>query len=810
MPRKLSGKLILVFVLLLTNVPRLLLAQPANDWQGFRGNDGRANIAVDSGLKSGKFDLRVRWKRPVGSGYSGITISDGRCVTMAAGKDKDSLICFSSSSGDKLWETAVDENYAGQSGSFDGPVSTPTIAGDSVVALSAQGKLLAAKLDNGKIVWTRQLTEPPIAATKPMYGFSCSPIVVNDTVVAVCGGKDSFVCGFDLETGKTRWSSENDNVQCQSPVLMKIAGRQMIVAAGMTKLFGLDPATGEKLFAYEHGGTGARGAFSIVPVQIDSERIFIAHDDRSSSIVRVEFKDKEFSATQTSTTRAIQNTFNVPVFHDGKLFGYNNRILTALDVETNRQLWKSRNPGDAFHIIVDGHLVLITKKGDLSIASTGTKKFKEIRAVKKLFEDLVWSLPSFSNNAIYVRSLGEIARVDIVPAAKPGEAAVATEALPLSDNFTKFISKLNREPDEKSRKKIINQFVDNHPVTPVIEQGIAHFYYYDDAGDVAIASNIFGARQERKMIRIDDFFYYAVRLPADQRAEYSLFVDFQSTNDPRNKNTSFESSIYVDDMEVKISYESGDLTPINMSWFAMPNWKPPRYLKAIDTNSPKPISGSMQTIKVQELNVDVYLPPGYADSELRYPVVYIHGSEARTIGKIEFAFDALIQSKTVKPAILVFMPLETGDPTPENFPTFVSQKLIPAVDNQLRTKSDRKHRTNYSAGFLAPMGMLTAARNSELFSATAVQSPFIFGGPAEGAFTELKNVDNALTVYSEWGSFDMFNPHENWDMRKIGKRVFDESQASKNLTVVGGKVSDTTGWHSWRNRFEEVFKTLLK
>ena len=67
-----------------------------------------------------------------------------------------------------------------------------------------------------------------------------------------------------------------------------------------------------------------------------------------------------------------------------------------------------------------------------------------------------------------------------------------------------------------------------------------------------------------------------------------------------------------------------------------------------------------------------------------------------------------------------------------------------------------------------------------------------------------------MTVYCDWGSFDMFNPHENWDMRKIGKRVFDEAVASKNLNVVGGRVSDTTGWHSWRNRFEEIFKALLK
>lgn len=782
--------------------------QQPDDWAAFRGNNGTGNVKAGSLLASGEVNLKVRWKKKLGSGYSGISIVGDQIVTMYAGQQYDMLVCLDAASGKGHWQIPIDNNYKGHDGSFDGPVSTPAISDDTIVALSAQGKLIAANLADGKLRWERSLTAAPISATAPMYGFCCCPIIVDDVVVVICGGQDSFLCGFDLKSGEILWRSENDQIQCQSPVLMKLAGQQVVVAAGMTKLFGFDPKTGNKIFEHLHQGSGARGAFSIVPVQLDEQRIFTAHDDRSSSVVSVTKKSDTFETKTTLTTRAIQNTYNVPVLHDGKIFGYNNRILTACDASTGQQLWKSREPGDAFHIIVDGHLILATKKGDLVVGTAGEKEFQPIANVK-VFDNLVWSLPSFSKNSIYVRSLGEIARIDLV-SASGNETAVSelTLLMPMATEFSKFILKLTETSNKSDRAKLIDDFVAKHPSSPFIDQGIAHFYYRGSARDVAIGSGLFGARQEKKMVRIDDFFYHCRLMEPDQRAEYSYFVDFNSTDDPRSSNPSFQSAAYVDDMEVAVS-TMGDTKPVNMSWFAMPAWKPPSYQKAIKSDNYQ-LKGTIDRLAVlKDVAFDVYLPEGYADSKERYSVVYVHSPEARVHGKIEVAVDHLIQAGKLKPLILVFLPVDTGDPKPENYPSFIGKKLVPAVDRQLRTLADRKHRSTYSAGFLGPMGMLTVAKNAELIGATAVQSPFIFGAAAEGAFDELKKIKQPMVMYCDWGRHDMFNPHENWDMRTVGKRIFNEARAIKNFNVVGGIVPDTTGWYSWRNRYEEIFKVLL-
>ena len=786
-------------------------SQSNNDWCGFRGNLGTATANPDSILSSATdFRLKLRWKQPLGSGYSGIAICSDRIVTMFSDADQDKLVCMNTINGSKRWEIPIDDRFIGHNGSFDGPIATPVTDGQTIVALSAQGKLLAVNLGDGTVKWSKQLTDAPIQAPPPMYGFATSPLIVDGTVVVICGAKDAFMVGFDLNSGKVKWTSGSDGAQCQSPVLMTLAGKLMIVAAGMKKLIGVEPSTGNVLFETEHQGSGARGAMTIVPVPVDDNHVFIAHDDHFSSLYEISRRDGLYRAKRVWKTPAIRNTYSVPVFCGGRLFGYNNRMLAAVDPESGTESWRCREPGDGFPIAIDSHLIIATKNGGLDISKASQKKFENVASIQ-LFDDLVWSIPAFSNNAIYIRSLGEIACVEIVsePAATGIDASNNADTLPMSTVFRHLIESVRAETDTDKQSQRIDDFVNTHPNSPFIDEGIAHFYYRGDAQDVAIGSDLFGSRQEKKMKRLGDLFYYSVDLPPDQRANYTYFVDYESKADPRNRNNSFVSSLYVDDMEVKVTTTT-QAKPVTMSRFAMPDWKPPAYLPTLDDSSASHLKGSVIQHKFQgKFPGDVYLPPGYDNDETRYPVVYVHGPDARSEGRIDRAVDELIQLKTIRPCILVFLPMDIGDPDPMKYPEFVGKSLVPEVDQTFRTLADRDHRSNYATGFYAPMALLTAAMNPEILSATAVQSPFVFGADAEGAFEQFKKIEQPYRFYLEWGRFDMFNPDENWDMREIARRVHDQVQAMNNMSVSGGMVNDTSGWKSWQTRFDRVLRCLV-
>ena len=66
-------------------------------------------------------------------------------------------------------------------GSDDGPIGTPTVSDGVVYALGPHGAFVALGLEDGKERWRRELDEDN--STTPLYGYTTSPVVVDDTLI---------------------------------------------------------------------------------------------------------------------------------------------------------------------------------------------------------------------------------------------------------------------------------------------------------------------------------------------------------------------------------------------------------------------------------------------------------------------------------------------------------------------------------------------------------------------------------------------------------------------------------------------------
>lgn len=130
----------------------------------------------------------------------------------------------------------------------------------------------------------------------------------------------------------------------------------------------------------------------------------------------------------------------------------------------------------------------------------------------------------------------------------------------------------------------------------------------------------------------------------------------------------------------------------------------------------------------------VYLPEGYKDSDLKYPVVYLlHGNGGNerdwlVNGKIEHTLDKLISSGEIPPVIAVTPDVGTGwyVDRKEKFESAFIKDLLPEIDGRFRTVPDRFGR--FLAGF--SMGGYGALRFAfiypELFSAAGLINPAIY------------------------------------------------------------------------------------
>ena len=782
-------------------------ADRISDWPQFRGRNGDGIVNEKVFDQDRPVILSLKWKVKLGSGYSGISIKKDLAVTMFDDGKFNVIAGFNAVTGQELWRFPLSPKYRGHDGSFDGPLSTPLICNNHTIALGPSGRLVALNNLDGTLLWSTDLVKDH-GAVPPRYGFATSPIVEKGTIVLQIGSKDGAVAGFHPDTGKLRWITGNDFVDYQNAVPITRNGDRFVLSAGAEAIMGINPSTGDVLWRYEHGGGGSRGIWCMIPVLAGPDRVFLAYKNDSSALIALDGRNTNVTARQVWEERTIRNSYNVAVYYEGYLYAYSSRFLTCVDTATGKAIWKSRQPGDGFLILVDGHLIILTKEGSLHVAEASPSGYHEVARLD-LFSDLSWTPPSFADGSIFVRSMGEMARVDIRSGTVIQTAETEVKEAPVDGVFQAFLNEVKAATD---KKKVVDRFMAAQSEFPVIEgENLVHFLYRGEAEDMAIGGDMIGARQEAPMTRIEgtDLFYYSTELQSDARVSYLFFRDYKDElPDPLNSKTA-RSTMWGPDMELQVRGAEKQL-----SWLAMPHWKHPSHL------DPPPAGVPRGRVETHELRSDifglthsiaVYLPAGYDTGVDRYPTIYLHaGSDALERGEWTNSLDNLIQ-KTVAPVIVVFIDIGVGDifiPRDE-YGEVWAKEIVPFIDSTYRTNPVADARANAGGGDGAYDALYCAFRYPELSSRLAIQSLHMGDFGRERIEPLVRTAqEHPLKIYMEWGVYDMRSPQEGWDMRENSRNLADWLR-SRGYDVVAREVPDGTGWPSWKNRNDAVLQSLF-
>jgi outer membrane protein assembly factor BamB/enterochelin esterase-like enzyme len=774
-------------------------AAQAADWPGFRGPriDGIAAEKLPFAPQSG-IEFEIAWKKALGSGYSGVSIVGDKLVTAFSDGKSDIVVGLRAKDGGEIWRHDLGPTYEGHDGSHTGPIATPLIVGNLAIVLGPRGNLVALNLDSGEVAWKLDLPTE-FKAPPPFYGFGASPVLIEGVIILGVGG-DTAIAGLDPASGKVLWKVGSDKIQYQTPAPFTWKGKPHVLAASDTMLYCIDPKSGAVAWEKQHGGSEHESGV-LIPIPISGSRVFMNSKRDSSVLIDLVSQDSGVELKQVWEDKSLRSTFNLPILHGGNLYGYCSRFLTCVEPDGPKQLWRSRAPGDGFMLIADNRLIVLTKEGSIHIANASPAGYEEI-AQAKVFNDLAWTPPSFANGRVYARSLGEIARIDLKSADRV--AAKDKAADPLTVPGTAFAAVLKDLAASPDKSTLIDRFLGSHPDMPFIEQpDVVHFIYRGPAKDMAIAGDFIGARQEQPMKRVEgtDLFYYSTKLEPDVRASYIFYEDYKRILDPRNQRKA-QTGVFNEDMDMSFTGQ-----PLELSWFAMPNWRMPDHLR-------EP-SGPRGRIESHELDsaalgkkhtVEVYLPAGYESGDRRYPVLYVHGGEAaKREGMFVESLDNLL-GKSVQPLIAVF--IREGSFGQPKYPEMFGTELIPFIDGKYRTIAEPHGRANHGGGFSAFDAILCTLKLPGTVGKVAAQSLFIF----DFLETMLQPIpepsDPPLTIYIEWGRYDLRNPHEAWDIRKSDEKFVKELR-DKGYKVTGGEVPDGTGWPSWRNRTNLVLETLF-
>jgi outer membrane protein assembly factor BamB/enterochelin esterase-like enzyme len=766
-----------------------------------RGRGGRFDgVAIAPGA------LSEPLKRTLGSGYSGVAAAEASAVTLVSDGTADYVVALDAETGAERWRVAIAPTYPGREGAMDGPVSTPAIDDGTVFALGPRGDLLAVGLASGEIEWQVDLVDH-LGASTPHWGFGTSPLVYGDLVIVAGGGAEGGpVTAFDRDTGEPRWRAGSDDFNYQSPILTKGAPTELI-AAGDRALFGLDPATGRELWRFEHGGERFYRRI-INPVEIAPDSFLITYRPEQALLFRVEETGGARRIVPQWTTRHLKLNYATPVLSGNYLYGYSGRFLTCVDARSGELVWKSRAPGDGFPIVVDGHLVILTKKGDLHVAEASPSGYRE-KATLELFSRLAWTPPSFAYGRVYARdSFGDVASVDIV---KRGPTTAAEPSSPLGkipeSEFARWIRTLEQAPDKPAR---IRRWITEQTAFPVIEKGRwVHYVYVGEAKDLAIKGDMLEAGDELTMFRVGgtDLLYASFELEADARINYQFVRNMdERLPDPRNPRRA-PSLVY-----------SGETSQLLMPLAERPTVSAPAQVSSaggtLDSFAleSKPVRVGAKTWGGTR-RVRVYLPSAYAaEHDRSYPVIYVlYGERMLRGARLKELLDAYIGSR-ISPVIAVFVqsisPYEYARSQRDVHARMIVDDLVPLIDRRYRTRGTSEDRVIAGVDEGAYAALSLALDHSDVFGRVSVQSVLPIGNGGEVLLEKIASSGARLDVYLDWGRYDQRNPSDGTDVPAYSRRLYAALQR-KGHNIRRREWNDGSDLAIWGMRFGPALESFF-
>ena len=763
----------------------------AADWPHWRGPN-QDGISREAGIFGDEpFALEVAWEQPFGVAYSGISVADGRAITMVADGESDFVVAIDPKSGDELWRYEIGPRFPAVGGSEGGPVSVPVVDGGLVFGLGALGHLFAVRSSDGSEIWSMRIDEA-LGARAPRFGFTTTPLVADDLLFVQAGGDEGrSLAGLDKKTGKLRWTLGDDGVSYQSPISAELAGRRQIVAVTDSRVLGLTPGSGEILWEREHG-LSPDGGGSASAVLLGDDRFFLGGDNDSAAY-RLEQTEEGFTVDEIWRTTDLKGSFAVPVLHEDHLYGFNGNFLTCISTKDGKRVWRSRPPGGNGLILVDGHLVIFGPDGEIIVATASPDGYDE-KARVPVSDRGSYTYPSFADGTIFARNTRNIAAVTV---ARGASRAAEPEVEAPGHAFGAFVSRVEQSA---LPRLLVDSFMNSQERFPIVEDGRwVHFIYRGEAEDVAVTGSMTELRVEEPMERIagTDLFHASYPIEPGSRWEYRFNVDFENLQpDPLNPR--------------RVPAGGGDRSEL-----ITPEWSQPQHILPYEGSE----AGRLESFELESevlggtRRVQVYLPHDYDTSGRSYPLLILNdGKPWIDLAHLPNSLDHLIGRK-VAPFIAVFpeqprraMREEFGGKRSADYVRMLADELVPHLDREYRTLREPGARAVVGAGSGATMAIYAALERGDVFGMVGGCS-FSVRAPLESALFETIEARGGRAANSRfhvtWSRYDLHRTAWDLDMAGDSRRVAEALKAS-GYEVAGGEVLDAAGWGGWRAQIADL------
>ena len=424
----------------------------ANDWSQWMGAD-REGIWKEDGIleRFPQGGPEVLWRTPINHGYSGPAVVGDRVYVMDRkitdpSKSPDNpfkrgeipgnerVLCLNAATGKPIWERAYDCNYTVSYAS--GPRATPSVDGERVYTLGAEGDLLCLDTADGSIKWQHNFKEL-FGITAPTWGFTGSPLVDGDLLICLAGGDGTTAVAFDKISGEKKWTALGAKEPGYAPPkIISHGGKRLLIIWHPESVNALDPQTGKIHWTIDWQ---LRSGLSVATPRLRGDLLFFSCFYNGSMMLKLKADNSEpdilwrteRASERPERTTHLHGIMSTPVFNGEHIYGACSYVeFRCLEAKSGDRLWDTLKPialdkptrwGNVFITQQADRYFLFTEKGDLVIAKLSPKGYEEIDRAHLIEPDgadmrqrkIVWSHPAYARKCCFMRNDSEIICVSL-------------------------------------------------------------------------------------------------------------------------------------------------------------------------------------------------------------------------------------------------------------------------------------------------------------------------------------------------------------------------------------------------------------
>jgi len=389
--------------------------EPGWPQYGGANRDGRS---TDTGLLATWPDAGpplVGTAANLGIGYSSVAIGQGRILTMGSRGDDEFVICLDEASLAERWATRIGRTRPDGMGA--GPRGTPTIDGDRVFALGANGDLACLDLDDGRVVWGGNILET-FGAKNITWGISESPLVDGDRVIVTPGGSNATLAALDARTGRTVWRAAvpgSPQAGYSSGILTETGGVRQVVNYVHTGVVGVRADDGAVLWGDDGSANGTANCSS--PLEWRGHVFSASGYGTGGALVKLAGGRGGVTAARVYQTKEMKSHHGGMVIDGDHLYGTDEGVLTCLELATGKVAWRNRSVGKGAVVYADGHVILRSEEGAVALVEATPRDYVE----KGRFtpgnrsERSAWPHPVVNGGRLYLRDQDTLAVYSLAP-----------------------------------------------------------------------------------------------------------------------------------------------------------------------------------------------------------------------------------------------------------------------------------------------------------------------------------------------------------------------------------------------------------